>query len=173
MSASAGVSRLKSRQRLTALFLEPDAHGVLRPVLSSVYRYSGANTSSYSLSLQRQFERWRLDATGSRALQPSGFGALATQDDLTFRAIVSWTERLNLSAAVHESRLSDSTKRLNLSGRRYYDLNLGADWRWTQLWQVQLQTSAALERPTPNASTRTNIAVFLSMSRQLGRTNLN
>jgi hypothetical protein len=169
---SAGTSRLKSRATVERLFLEPDAQGVLHLVLRRVNFYSKASTGNYSLSVQRQFERWRLELSGSRALQPSGFGALATQDDVTVRATGNRTERLILTAAIHGSRLSDSSGRLSLGNRRYYDLSFNADWRWTERWTLQSQIALYLQRPSPTESTRSNTAVFLTLSRVFGRRSL-
>jgi hypothetical protein len=170
--ASAGTSHLKFRATVERYFLEQDAQGVLHLVLRRVNFYSRASTGNYSLAAQRQFQRWKLELSAARALQPSGFGALATQDDVTVRASGGGTERLTLAAAIHGSRLSDSSGRLDLGNRRYYDLSFNADWRWTEHWTLQSQIALYLQRPSPAEATRSNTAIFLTLSRVFGRISL-
>jgi hypothetical protein len=166
---SAGISHLKFRQTIDELFVETDPQGVPHLVLKKVNIYSRGSTGNYSLRVQRQFERWQLELSASRALQPSGFGTLATQDDVTVRASGNRTERLVLTAAIHGSRLSDSSGRLSLGNRRYYDVNFNADWRWTEHWTLQSQLALYLQRYAPAQPTLSNTAIFVTLYRQFGR----
>jgi hypothetical protein len=173
LAASVGTAHLKFRQTVERLFVEPDAQGVLHLVLRRINLYSHASTRNYSLTMQRQFQRWRLELSASQALQPSGFGVLATQDDVTVRASGNRTERLSLSAAIHGSKLTDASGRLSLETWRYYDVDFTMSWRWTEHWTVQSQIALYLQRPAPTEPMRSNTALFLTLSRELGRKSLN
>jgi len=171
--ASIGTSSLRFRQTIEEFFLVPDDQGVLHLVLRQVDIHTRGHTGNYSLSLQREFQKWRLEVAASRALQPSGFGALATQDDVTVRLTGNRTERLTLTAAIHGSRLSDSSGRLSLGNRRYYDANVTGDWRWTEHWTLEAQLALYLQRPAPTLAMVRNAAAFLTLTREFGRTSPN
>ena len=173
LSMSAGASALKSRQFIERYVIEQDPQGALHIVLKRFELHSGDHTRSYALSAKRQFEQWELNLSGSRALQPSGFGALATQDDLSLRATGHWSERLTLSGTLHGSRLSDASGRLNLGSRRYYDCDLSANWQWREHWSVEAQAALYMERAAASSPTRSNVLVFLTLTRQFGRQGLN
>jgi hypothetical protein len=173
MLVSVGSSRLKSTVTVQELVLVPDSHGVLHLVLENFEVVSRQSTANYSLNVQRQFERWKLELSGSRALQPSGFGVLARQDDVSVKASGNWRERLTVSGDIHGSRLYDASGRVSLGSRRYYDCSFYADWRWTEHWTLQSQISLYLQRAAPTEPTRSSTALFLTLSRQFGRKSLN
>jgi hypothetical protein len=171
--ASVGTAHMKFRQTVERLFLEQDAQGVLHLVLRRVDLYSYASTRNYSLTMQRQFQRWRLEFSASQALQPSGFGVLATQDDVTVRATGKRSERLTLGATIHGSKLTDASGRLNLETWRYYDFGFNMDWRWTEHWTLHSQMAVYLQRPAATEPMRTNTVLVLTLSREFGRKSLN
>ena len=173
MLLSVGVSRLKSTLTVPRLVLVPDNNGVLHIEVRYFDVVSHQGTTNYLVNLQRQFERWKLEMSSSRALQPSGFGALARQDDLSVRATGSWGERLTLSSAIHGARLYDASGRLQLNNRRYYDASFYVAWQCTELWSLQTQVTVYLQHVAPEDSTRTSTAVFLTLTRQLNRKSLN
>ena len=166
-------SRSVSTLTVPRLVLVPDNKGVFHIEVRYFDVVSHQGTTNYLVNLQRQFERWKLEMSSSRALQPSGFGALARQDDLSVRATGSWGERLTLSSAIHGARLYDASGRLQLNNRRYYDASFYVAWQCTELWSLQTQVTVYLQHVAPEDSTRTNTAVFLTLTRQLNRKSLN
>lgn len=133
---------------------------------------SSRGAPNYALTLERKEERLVLDLAASRAIQPSGLGALLTQDDVRLSASMPWTERLTLAAVLHWSRLSDALGRLELDDRHYYDFDLSANWQWTEHWTVHVQTSYIqqyLSAQTPQSS---GVTVYMTLSRQFGRLRL-
>jgi hypothetical protein len=142
----------------------------LRPIFVAQSASRGAGT--YALSLERKGERWVVDLVASRAIQPSGFGALLTQDDVSFTASFPWTERWTLTAKLHGAQLSEPISQLASIHERYADFDLGANWLWTEHWILNLQGSYNLERVTAGARTSSGVALNLTLSRQFGRVRL-
>jgi len=170
---SIGISRLTSTLTVYQPVLVQDPQGGLHLVLQRFDLVSQPSTANYALNLQRKSERWTLELAASRALQPSGFGALARQDDVSLTASHNWSERLALGGTIHGSRLYDASGRLSLGNRRYYDLDLNADWRITERWTMSLQVALYLERQQSGGFTRSNVPVFLTLSRQFNRVSPN
>jgi hypothetical protein len=146
-------------------------HGYyLQPTPVSLNQSRGA--ANYTLSIERQSERVALDLALSRAIQPSGLGALLTQDDVSLKASLQWSARLTLAATLHGSRLSDPLHQLDLGDRRYADFDLSATWLWTEHWTLQLQGSYILQRVISGGPTPSGAAVYLNLLRQFGRIRL-
>jgi hypothetical protein len=137
-----------------------------------VDHYSTARTGSYSATLQYRYTRFKLEFEASRALQPSGLGALLTEEDLGLKLSGAWSERLNLGLSLGARRQVDSQQRLVSGDRRYATLGLSADWRMSVHWTLGIQ--ATLERQRIELQQRVvNAAAFVTVSRQLARHRLN
>jgi hypothetical protein len=144
--------------------------GSLGFYVRSVIDDAARGTPNYALTLERRYQRLVLDLSASRVIQPTGFGALLAQTDVSLHGSYALTERWKLGATLHGSQLSDTLGQLDLGNRRYYDLDLTAAWRWTPLWTLQLQTSFDLQRI--NAVQAHRAQVYLSLRRQFGRFSL-
>lgn len=133
---------------------------------AQVQQTTSGGSGNYVLSVERKSERFVLDAAVSRAIEPSGLGGLLTQDDVSVRDSYEWTERWTLNATLHAARLADALQGIQLGDRRNSDVDLGAVWQWTEHWTLQLQ--AALNWQRINLQDSSNVALSLTLSRQLG-----
>lgn len=133
---------------------------------------SSRGSPSYALTAKRQGERLGLDLALSRAIQPTGLGALLTQDDASVKASLPWTERLTVGGTLHWSRLTDTLDRLNLQQRYYYEVDLNASWQWTEYWSVGLETTLIQDSIGPRVPQSQGATVYLTLSRQFGRLRL-
>jgi hypothetical protein len=142
----------------------------LQPILVSQSASRGAG--NYALSFERKGERWVVDLAASRAIQPSGLGALVTVDDVALTASFPWTERWSLTARLHGTQLSNSIIKPAVIHQRYADFDLGVNWRWTEHWTVNLQGAYNLQHINALAPTASGVAVNLTLFRQFGRVRL-
>ncbi len=133
---------------------------------------SSRGSATYLLSLERKGERWTMDLAASRAILPSGLGALLTQDDESVKASIPWTERWSLTATLHAAQLSGAPQQLTLGQQRYEDFDLSANWLWTEHWTLQVQTSYMLAYLIPGLPSSSGVTVYLNLMRQLGHIRL-
>jgi hypothetical protein len=138
------------------------------PVTQSESRGSG----SYALTVERRTERLVMNLAISRAIQPSGLGALLTQDDVSLKASIAWTYRLTLAATLHGSRISNPLQPLAVNGQRYADVDLSANWLWTEHWTLQLQGTYLVQRVFSVGPTASSTSLYLNLLRQFGRIRL-
>jgi hypothetical protein len=129
-------------------------------------------TVSYAITFERKSERLVIDLAASRAIQPSGLGALLTQDDQSIKASIPWTERWTVSATLHAAQLTDSLQTLNVGDRRYADLDLSSNWLVTEHWTLQFQTGYTVQRVVSGAPYDSGVTVYLNLLRQFGRIRL-
>jgi hypothetical protein len=127
---------------------------------------------SYVLSFERKGERWVIDLAASRAIQPSGLGALLTQDEQSLKASIPWTERWTLAATLHAAELTNSLQTLNIGDRRYADFDLSANWLLTEHWTLQIQTSYVMQRVVSGSPTSSGATVYINLMRQFGHIRL-
>ena len=168
-SAQVGKSWLKLQQTSLQYVVERLPDGTLVLVQREVQADSSASTSNYALKIQRSYQRWQLELSATRSLQPSGLGALLTQDDFVLKASGDWTERLNLSIAAHETQLSDSLGPLSSVGGPYFYLDFGASWKLTEKWLLQAEISCTRQKLSAETQYVNNVAAFLTVARQFGR----
>src|SRR5450631_492995 len=138
------------------------------PITQSESRGSG----TYALTIERRTERLVMNLAISRAIQPSGLGALLTQDDVSLKASIPWTERLTLGATLHGARITDPLQQLALGDRRYADFDLNATWLWTEHWTLQLQGAYLVQRLISAGPSASSTSVYLNLLRQFGRIRL-
>ena len=137
-----------------------------------VKQVSSQGAPNYSLTVEHKDERLTIDLAASRSIVPSGLGALLTEDNASASANMPWTERLTVGTTLQWARLSDTLDHLSLLNRRYYELDLNADWQWTEKWTVELHTSYVLQYLAPQAPGAPDVTVYLSLLRQLGQLRL-
>jgi hypothetical protein len=128
--------------------------------------------ATYALSFERKGERWVFDLATSRAILPSGLGALLRQDDQSLKASIPWTERWTLAATLHAAELTDSLQTLNVGDRRYADFDLSANWQWTEHWTLQIQTSYVVQRIVSGLPISSGATVYVNLMRQFGHIRL-
>ncbi len=127
---------------------------------------------NYALRFERKSERLVVDLAASRAIRPSGLGALLTQDDVSLKASIPWNERWTLAGTLRGSRLTEPLQQFYLGTRRYADLDLSANWLWTEHWTLQLRGSHLWQRQTSGGPTGSGTAIYLNLLRQFGRIRL-
>ncbi len=137
------------------------------------------NGAVYSASLTRQGEKFTFSGGVSRALQPTGFAYLATQEGVTINATYTHSEYWDF--AVNGSWLRSLTPQVSagvaqLNGREltlhYLNTQLVANYHWTPQWIVSLGVTRLTEQyayipPTISAG---STGVSLSLVRQFLRT---
>ncbi len=91
---------------------------------------------TFNGSLEKKFEKSRMNLTLSRSLDPSGSGGQVEQDSLDFRLNRPLTSRfqLNLDAYALKSRAVEGN--ISSNDRRYYYVGPGAYWQLSQEWNM-------------------------------------
>ncbi len=172
LSAQVGYAYLTGHEQgLICCEIALNQYGQPYLIYIPVEETASRGSPNYAATLERKDERFVLDLAASRAIQPSGLGALLTQDDARIAVTVPWTERLSLGAALHYSRLTDSLDRLNLD-RRYYNASLTASWQWSEYWTVQILGSYVQQDLTPQTPMVPGVTVYVTMLRQFGQLRL-
>jgi hypothetical protein len=133
------------------------------------------NGTVYSANLTRQSEVLTVAAGVSRALVPTGYAYLSHQD--TFNAVANYTysERWTFGANLIWQNVADPVITGGSSRRRFYDIDLSANWHWTEQWTLTAhilaigqQFTQQLGKPPVNP---TSDGIRLEFSRQFYRTN--
>jgi len=172
LTAQVGYSRLSSRaigSICCQILLGPNGY-YLQPIPVAESQSRGAG--NYALTIERKTERLVLDLAISRAIQPSGLGGLLTQDDVSLKASIPWTERLTVGATLHAARILDPLQQLELGERRYADFGLNASWLWTEHWTLQLQGTYVVQRLISTGPAASGTSLYLNLLRQFGRIRL-
>jgi outer membrane receptor protein involved in Fe transport len=172
MTAQVGYVYLNARVRglrCCQIVFGPNGY-VLEPL--PVAQSTSRGSAEYALNFERTSQRYVVDLTASRAIQPSGLGALLTQDDVSLKASMAWTARWTLGATLHGARIADSLQQVDLGNRRYANVDLSARWRWTEHWTLQLQGSYYWQRLSYGGPTGAGTTVDLNLFRQFARIRL-
>jgi hypothetical protein len=172
MTAQVGYSYLTAREQGFICCEIVQETGGLVPQYIPFNQSASRGAAGYIFNLERKGERWDIDLAASRAILPSGLGALVTQDDVSLKASIPWTERWTLAATLHGAQLTDSLKQLNLGDRRYADLDFSANWLWTEHWTLQLQSTFVLQRVVSGLPASSGFTVYVNLMRQLGQIRL-
>jgi hypothetical protein len=131
---------------------------------------SSRGSPNGGITFEHEYQRAVLDVSISRAIQPSGLGALVTQDDASVTTTFTLSERWSLGVALHGARISDAVQSVQLGSRRYYDFGLSNTWRLTEYWSLQF--GAILTQQRIDAVNRSNATASLTLFRQFGRLRL-
>ena len=173
LQAQAGYADLTARglsYSCCELAIAPDGQLYYEPIPVTVY--SGRGAPNFAVVGQYKGERLQYTLSASRVIQPSGLGALITEDNVGVDASFAGTERLSLGAGLHWARISDLLGRLNLENQRYYNLSVTANWLWTEKWTLQLQSLYSQQYTTSKIPPAHGVTVYLSLLRQLGHLTL-
>ena len=172
-TAQIGYSLLNSTsQAYICCTVLPAGDGFILQYIPVRQRSSGG-TVNYSLSMERSSERLVWNLAASRSVQPSSLGALLTQDDVSLRASLPWSQRMTLGATLHGSRLSDTLQTdSNLTNGRYADFALNANWLCTEHWTLVFQISYNVERANAQTPEGSSTKASLTLTRQFGRLRL-
>jgi hypothetical protein len=171
-SAQVGYAWLKVTQTIPQYFIEQLPDGTFVIVVRDVDFHSAPSTQNYAVSLQRHFERLKLALSVTRALQPSGLGSLLTQDDVDLRVSGDWTERLNLSLALHATTLADAAQHVTSPGGPFYYVDLDAVWHLTELWQLEAKATYYRQKNPGQTQFAEGVSTYLTFARQLSRKRL-
>jgi hypothetical protein len=172
LTAQVGYSYLSSRAQgyiCCQILLGPNGYYLQA---TPITRRQSRGAPNFTLAIEHKTERLVLDLAVSRAIQPSGLGALVTQDDVSLKASIPWTERLTLGATLHGARITDPLRQLALGDRRYADFDLNATWLWTEHWTLQLQGAYLVQRLISAGPSASSTSVYLNLLRQFGRLRL-
>jgi hypothetical protein len=172
-SAQVGYSLLNSSS-LGYLCCEivPEAGGFSLQYVP-VQQKSSGGTVNYALTAQRSSELLVWSLVASRSVQPSSLGALLTQDDVSLRANLTWSERMTLGATLHGSSISDTLQTAStLSNGRYADFDLDASWLCTEHWTLAIQLAYNVARANAQTPEGSATRASLTLTRQLGRLRL-
>jgi hypothetical protein len=136
---------------------------------------SRQNGTVYSANLTRQSEVLTLTAGASRALLPTGYAFLSRQDTVNAFANYNYSERWTFGASATWQNVADPIVTGGATRRRFYDVDVSANWHWTEQWTLTLhvlkigqQFAPQLGKPPDNP---TSDGIRLEISRQLYRTN--
>ncbi len=149
------------------LAIAPDGQPYLAPI--PVTLYAGRGAPNFTVGVQQKGERFQFDLSASRVIQPSGLGALLTEDSAGVDASLAETERLSLDAGLQWVRISDLLERLNLQNQQYYNAHLSADWLWTEKWTLQLQALYTQQYTASRLPPGRGVTVYLNLLRRFGR----
>jgi hypothetical protein len=136
-----------------------------------VFRRPPHTSTTFSLALERHDATRALSMSYSRSLQPSGYGAVLTQDVLSLSRHFTWSERWSGTASVSGTRQVDWQGRLAYGDRKFLAVDLATSWLWTEQWTVFFEVGYNQQRliPLPEAS---STAAYLTFTRQFGRRTL-
>jgi hypothetical protein len=171
-SLQLGYSRVTSltQEQQLAIFQAPG--GGFELGFETLKIGASQGTDSFAATVERKGERLVLDLAASRAIEPSGLGALLTQDDASIAVNLPWTERWTVGARLHGARISDPLQQISYSNRRYYDAGLNASWLVTEHWTLQLSGTYFVQRYSSSVPVGASSSIALSLSRQLGHLRL-
>ena len=125
----------------------------------------------YSASLTRHGEVLDVSVGASRVLTPSGLVFLTRQDSVNAAVNYNYSERWTFNARLIWQNLSNPAIGGGSVDRRFYDIDLSAQWHWTEQWSVTLGARALAQRyDRPSISAASN-GVSIEISRQFYRTN--
>lgn len=133
------------------------------------------NGTVYSANLTRQGEVLTVVAGAARALIPTGFAFLSHQDTYNAAGSYAYSERWTFGASATWQNVMDPVIAGGSGRRRFYDVDLSANWRWTEHWtlsahllKIGQQFTGRSGEPPINP---TSDGVRLEISRQFYRTN--
>ena len=125
----------------------------------------------YSASVTRQTETLSFSAGVSRALTPTGLAFLTRQDGVNVSANYGFSERWTFNASAAWQNLSNPVVGGGSADRRFYDIELSAQWHWTEQWSVTLGSRILGQRYDKLAVSAASNGLSLEISRQFYLTN--
>lgn len=125
---------------------------------------SEETSATFNGSLDKKFEKSRMNLTLSRSLDPSGSGGQVEQDSLDFRLNHPLTSRFELlfSAYALKSRTLESN--ISSNDRRYYYVEPGAYWHLSQEWKLSVGYRYTNLRREYEPKDATSNSVYLTLA---------
>lgn len=143
--------------------------GFIIPVFETLK--SRQNGAVYALNLTRQGETVGAGFGVARALTPTGLAFLTRQDTVNASTHYDYSERWTFTANATWQNLSNPAIGGGSVDRRYYYIDLSAQWRWTEQWSLTLDARMLGQRyDRPDVSAEST-GLSLEISRQFYRTN--
>jgi hypothetical protein len=149
------------------LAIMPDGELYLAPI--PVTLYTGHGAPNFMFGVQEKGERLQFGLSASRAIEPSGLGALITADSVGVDASLSETQRLTLEAGLNWARISDLLGRLSLEDQHHYTASLSADWLWTEKWTLQWRGSFTQNYTASRLPAARGVTIYVNLLRRFGR----
>jgi hypothetical protein len=133
------------------------------------------NSTVYSASVVRQTEQLALSASASQALAPTGLAFLSRSDTVNLLANYQYSVRWTLNAGLIWQDISTPLIGGGSTARQFYNLDLSAQWKWTEQWTIAVHVARIEQRleavaGQPGVNPASN-NVSLEISRQFYRTN--
>lgn len=166
LTLGTGVSAVRARSQIGPFILGPGLQ------FGPFVTHSAATTNTYAVSLQRSGAESTLGLSLNRAIQPSGFGVLVTQDNASLNGGTHWSERWSGSAVLRCSRQVDSLHQLNVGNVRYYAAEFTGNWLAAEQWTLTGQLTYARQRVLQLSAEPSGVTVYFTLARQFGRTKL-
>jgi hypothetical protein len=133
------------------------------------------NGTVYSVNLTRQSELVTASAGASRALVPTGSAFLSRQDTVNALTNYNYSERWTFGASATWQNVTDPAITGGSSQRRFYDVDLSANWHWTEQWTLTAHVLAIGQQFTQQfgkpSVKPTSDGIRLEISRHFYRTN--
>ena len=141
LTTSAGYSHATNKINVLeeGLILTPQGPEI---VIFPVELQSTQNGTVYSANLSRHTERLALTVAASRQLVPSGFAYLSQVE--TYELVMNFNESERLSFS-GDLRRVDYRQPGSVGDQESINLQVGAAWRWTEQWTVNVGASRLLE----------------------------
>jgi len=119
---------------------------------------------SFDFSIERRWERWTLDARGSRDLRPDGRGRFARDDSVQVDFDRRVTQRLTVGASLLAARNTDTFLPKELATRDYgqagIHARLSVGRRWSVSWSVDERAQEASWWPRSSGTSSQIAAVY-------------
>jgi hypothetical protein len=152
LTATGGFSRSMNRDNFVEyLVLTPTGEEIETApngfVLETIPVHLNASSSSsiYSVTLDREGERWTLNATASRQELPTGFAFLSRQNTFELKANYSLSARWSLGADARYVDAEDPQPAGGSVNRTVSYFALNSYWRWTEHWTLTFGASRVSE----------------------------
>jgi hypothetical protein len=129
----------------------------------------------YSASITRQSERLALSLTASQALAPTGLAFLSREQSVNLLANYQYSTRWTLNAGFAWQNIATPLVTGGSATRQFYDLDLSAQWKWTEQWTIAMHV-ARIEQRLESAAGQPAVSpvsngVTIEISRLFYRTN--
>jgi hypothetical protein len=127
---------------------------------------SAQNGTVYSVDLGRKGERLSFDAIASRTLAPTGYAFLSKQNLVQLTATYTYSDRWSYTAGAYYSQAQDPQLQGGIVNQAAKNINLSANWRWTEFWTVTLSALRVEDRFQPPGNDIGSSEVSIKISRQ-------
>lgn len=170
LTASAGYSRALNRLSFNEEFLVETPEGLAIETVP-IHEESPQNGTVYSVDLSRKGERLSFDAIASRTLAPTGFAFLSRQNLVRLTATYTYSDRWSYTAIAYYSQAQDPELQGGIVNQAAKNINLSANWQWTEFWTVTLSALRLENRFQPPGNSIGSSEVSIQISRKFNHIN--